>query len=147
MDLLISDSAFALVHSPHGLAGEVRGRLVVVKRIDGCDFVRTRTDVCIDLCLFKFLGFRLRPGNATRLDLCLTGVILARSNFILFLSFKILNRRLIQLQLTSLILIVAVSMDIGRNGGDGLILIDVDEMLEYFGFCCGVGADGFRSDF
>ena len=27
-------------------------------------------------------------------------------------------------------------MDIRGNGGNGLILIDVDEMLKNFGFCC-----------
>lgn len=76
-----------------------------------------------------------------------TWIVLPRPNFIFLFSFKIFNRRLIKLQLASLILIVAVSMDVRRNGRDGLILVDVDEMFKYFGFCCSVGADSFGSYF
>ena len=74
-------------------------------------------------------------------------VILPRADFIALLSLEILNGRLVELQLIALILIISIGVYIGGYGWYGLILIDIDEMLEYFGFCSGISAHHFRSYF
>jgi hypothetical protein len=57
------------------------------------------------------------------------GVVLSRPNPIFFFSLEVLNWRLIELQLVGVILVVPVGVDVGGYGRDGLVLVDIDEVL------------------
>lgn len=79
-----------------------------------------------------FCRLGLRPRDASCLDHRHVRIVLSRSHSILLLAFEVLNRRLIELQLIVFALIVAKSMDIRGNGGNRLVLVDVDQVLQYF---------------
>lgn len=129
IDWLVDYGSFSLIHSPHRFACEVGSGLIVIERVDSCDFVWARANINVSFWLVNFLGFRLRPGNASGFNQALIGVILSWSNFILFFSFEVLDRWLIEFKLIVFILVIAIGVDVRGDGGDGLILIDVDQMF------------------
>jgi hypothetical protein len=55
---------------------------------------------------------------------------LARANNISFFAFENLNWRLIEFKS----IIIAISMYIGWNRGNRLVFIEINQMLNYFGF-------------
>lgn len=147
MDGLIDDCSLPLVHSSHGLACEVRGGLVIVKGIDGGDFISAWTNIGISFHLISLLGFGLRPGYSPGFDDYVIGIVLSRAYFIFSFSLEILNRRLIEFELVIFVLVIAIGMDVGGDGGDGLVLVDIDEMLQYFRLSSCIRAHHLRSHF
>jgi hypothetical protein len=92
---LIYYCSFTLIHSSHCFAGKIRRSLVIIKRTDGWTLVGAWTNRRVNFLLY-FFAFRLWPWDTSRLSLINSRIVLSRSYFISFLSFEILNRRLIQ---------------------------------------------------
>lgn len=93
------------------------------------------------------LGLWLRPRNSSRFDLLNIGVVLPRSNPVLLLPLEIFNGRLVEFQFVVVILIIAEGVDIAGNRWDGLVLVQVDEMLQNLRFAGGIGAEHLGTGF
>lgn len=89
-----------------------------------------------------FGRFGLRPRNTSSFDHCYIRIVLTRSDSVFLFSFEVLDRRFIQLQLVIITFIVAKCMYVGGNGRNGLILIDADQVLQYFWLGGNACADG-----
>lgn len=144
VDGLIDDCSLSLIHGSHGLACKVRGGFVIVERIDRGDFIRAWANIGISFNFIYFFGFGLGPGDSSGLDNYVIRVVLSRAYLIIFLSLEILDRWFIEFELVIVVLVVAIGMNIGRNGGDGLVLVDIDEMFQYFRLCCRIRAHHLR---
>ena len=68
----------------------------------------------------------LGPGRSTLSPGMSGRIVVTGSHFVVALPFVDFDRWLIELELVGLIFIVAICVDVGGDGGDGLILIDVD---------------------
>lgn len=136
----ISYCTFSLIHCSHRFACKVWGWLIVVKWTNSSGLIRSRSNNSICFNFFLFFGFRLRPRKSSCLYNIGIRVILPRTHFIFLFTFEALNWRLVELQFIRLVLIIAISVNVGGNRGYWLILVDVDEVLKYFGFGGGVSA-------
>ena len=91
----INNSTFSLIHSSHSLTSKIRRWFIIIQRTYITSLICTRSNSNIIL-LFYLLTFRLWPRRSSSFSSSNIRIILSRSNFISFLSFKIFNRRLIQ---------------------------------------------------
>lgn len=148
LDFLVSidDCSLPLIHSPHGLACEIRWGFVVIKRADGGNFVTARTDILVNLDLLNLFAFGLRPGYSSTFDDAHIRIILTRTDFVFLFPFEVLDRRLVQLQLVVFVLVVAIGVNIRRDRGNRLILVQIYQMLQNFRLCCSIGAHSFGSN-
>lgn len=76
-----------------------------------------------------------------------TRVVLSRANFVDLLPLEVLNRRLVEFEFAILILVVAIGVDVGGDRRNRLVLVDVDQMLQYLWLGGGVCAHCLRSHF
>jgi hypothetical protein len=132
----ISQCSFSLIHPSHCLAWKLGCRLKAVKRLNSFNLIRSWANVHIGAMLFHlwkplFLG--LAPWWSSSSWIWIH-VVLPRAYFVLLLSFEHLNWWLVKLKLITLILIIAISMNIWRNRRNGLVFIYIDQVLNYFWF-------------
>ena len=139
--------SFSLIHCSHCFTCKIWRRFVIVQRTYCWCLVSTRSNSSI-VFFFYLFAFRLRPWNSSGFSNSNIGIVLSRSYFISFFSFKILNRWFIKFKFIIFILVITISMNIRRNWRNRLILIDVDKMLKNFRFCCCIRCTNcFRSNF
>lgn len=144
--VLIDDGSLSLVHRAHRLACKIGARLVVVERADSRCLIGPWTNVLVSLDLLGFLALGLRPRYSPAFDYAHIGIILSRAYFIFLFAFEVLDGRLIQLKLIVFVLVVTVGMDVGGNGRNRLVLVDVDQMLQNLRLRGGVGTHRLRSN-
>lgn len=142
----IDDCTFPLVHCPHRLACKIRWRFVVIERTNGGDFVTARPDILISFDFLYLPAFGLRPRYSSTFDDAYIRIILPWTNFIFLFAFEVLDGGLVQLQLIVLVFVVAKGVNIRRNGGNRLVLVQVYQMLQNLRLGGSVGAHSLRSN-